>query len=186
MNASHWAVGFALLVGSIRAVELWRSAPRVDVVNVVVLSALAEGRAETLDRLLQSLGSAPYFEVARTLVLAAQKLDFDEPRAARKELEREATAALVVAHRALRRFAWLDSFALVAIVLAGLAAALERQATLVVALELLAATLLWLANVRAARSIGLRMVTGAEALVDGLAKSMALAREASSRKAGFH
>jgi hypothetical protein len=140
------------------------------VVNVVVLSALAEGRAATLDVLLRSLGSAPYFELARTLVLAAQKLDLTD-RAARKQLERETTAALVVAHRALRRFAWLDSFALVGIVLAGLSAALERQATLVVALELLAATLLWLANVRAARSIALRMVASAEALVDGLVRS---------------
>jgi hypothetical protein len=181
MNASHWAVGFALLVASVRAVELWRSSPRVDVVNVVVLSAIAQGRASSVAGLLRSLGSAPYFEVASRLALAAQKLDDENRRAAQTLLEREATAALVEAQHALRRFAWLDTFALLAIVLSGLAAAVERQASFVVALELLAATLLWLANVRAARSIALGMVAGAEALVDGLVRSRELVSRSEPR-----
>ena len=76
MNASEWAIGFALLVGSIRAVELWRAAPRVDVVNVAVLTALVEG---DLPAMLKGLGSSPYFELARALVSPSEKLVDDEP-----------------------------------------------------------------------------------------------------------
>ena len=177
MNASSWAVGIALLFGSIRAVELLRSAPKVDVVNVVVLSALAEGRGRDLDALL--VGRSPYFDVVRALVRPLEKLTAaDDDRALRKRLEREMVVALASANRALRRFAWLDSLALVAIAFAGISAAVDRHATLVLALELFAATLLWLSNVRGTRSIATRLYAGATALIDGLLKGRDMIREA--------
>jgi hypothetical protein len=181
MNASNWAVGVALLVGSIRAIYLWRSAPRVDVVNVVVLNALAAGRGRDLEKLLQSVGSAPYFDLARTVAHSLDELPTTDDRAARKQLEREMTIALVAAHRALRRFAWLDSLALACIVFAGIAAAVDGRASPILALELLAATLLWLSNVRGARSIATRMVAGATALVDSLMKSLDMIRAANTK-----
>jgi len=179
MNASSWAVGIALLFGSIRAVELLRSAPRVDVVNVVVLSALAEGRGRDLDKLLGNVGSSPYFGVARALAEPLEKLMADDDdRALRKRLERDMLIALAAANRALRRFAWLDSLALAAIAFAGISAAVDRHATLVLTLELFAATLLWLSNVRGRRSIATRLYAGSSALVDGLLKSRDMIRKA--------
>jgi hypothetical protein len=183
MNASNWAVGVALLVGSIRAIYLWRSGPRVDVVNVVVLNALAEGRGRDLEKLLSSVGSAPYFDLARTVAHSLEKLPTTDDRAARKQLEREMMIALAAAHRALGRFAWLDSLALACIVFAGVAAAVDGRASLLLALELLAATLLWLSNVRGARSIATRMVAGATALVDSLMKSLDMIRAAKVKAA---
>jgi hypothetical protein len=182
MNASNWAVGVALLVGSIRAIYLWRSAPRVDVVNVVVLNALAEGRARDLDQLLQNVGSAPYFDLARAVAHSVERLPTTDDRAARKQLEREMMIALAAAHRALRRFAWLDTLALAAITFAGVAAAVDGRASLILALELLAATLLWLSNVRGARSIATRMVAGATALVDSLVRSLDMMRAANAQR----
>ena len=178
MNASNWAVGFALFVGSLRAVELWRSAPKAGVVNTVVLTALVEGRGADLARLLKSVGSAPYFELARSLVHPLDKLASGDARAVRKELEHDMMRALAIANVRLRRFAWLDSFALVAIAFAGVSAAVDGKATPVLALELLAATMLWLSNVRARRSIATRMYAGATALIDGLVKSLDMIRKA--------
>ena len=179
MNATSWATGVALLFGSIRAIELLRSAPKVDVVNVVVLSALAEGRGRDLAELLGNVGRSPYFDVARALAEPLEKLTDDgDDRALRKRLEREMLIALATANRALRRFAWLDSLTLVAIAFAGISAAVDRHATLVLALELFAATLLWLSNVRGTRSIATRLYAGATALVDGLIKSRDLIKKA--------
>jgi hypothetical protein len=179
MNSASWAVGVALLFGSIRAIELLRSAPKVDVVNVVVLSALAEGRGRDLDALLRHVGSSPYFDVARALAQPLEKLTDDTgDRELRKRLERETLIALATANRALRRFAWLDSLALVAVAFAGISAAVDRHATPVLALELVAATLLWLANVRGRRSLATRFYAGATALVDGLLKSRDMVRKA--------
>jgi len=172
MSASSWAVGFAFLLGSIRAIELWRSLPRVDVVNVVVMSALAEGRGRDIERLLGSVGPSPYFKLARAIAQAFEKLTTSDPRTARRELEREAMIALGVANRALRRLAWLDMLALVAILFAGIAAAVDGRASVVLALELFAATLLWLSNVRGTRSIATRQYAGATALVDGMVKGI--------------
>jgi len=100
----------------------------------------------------------------------------------RKRLEHDMMRALAVANQSLRRFAWLDSFALVAIAFAGISAVLDGKATPNLALELLAATLLWLANVRARRSVATRMYAGATALVDGLVKSLELIRGANPRE----
>jgi len=180
MNASSWAVGIAFLFGSIRAIELWRSAPRVDVVNVAVMSALAEGRGGDLERLLGSVGPGPYFALARAVAHAFEKLTTNDPRAARRELEREAMIALSVANRALRRFAGLDALALGAIVLAGVSAVTDRRASFVVALELFAATLLWLSNVRTMRSIATRMYAGATALVGDLVRGIDALRSATA------
>jgi hypothetical protein len=154
-----------------------RSAPKVDVVNVVVLSALADGRGRDLGALL--VGRSPYFDVVRALAEPLEKLTEDsDDRALRKRLERDMLIALAAANRALRRFAWLDSLALVAIAFAGISAAVDRHATLVLALELFAATLLWLSNVRGTRSIATRLYAGATALVDGLLKSRDMIRKA--------
>jgi hypothetical protein len=179
MNASSWAIGAAFLFGSIRAVTLLRLTARVDVVNVVILSALAEGRGHALDQLLRNVGRSPYFDVVRALAQPLDKLtDATDDRALRKRLERDMLIALAVANRALRRFAWLDSLALAAIAFAGISAAVDRHATLVLALELFAATLLWFSNVRGTRSIATRMYAGAAALLDGLLKSRDMIRKA--------
>src|SRR6186713_721224 len=98
MTASSWAVGVAFLAGSIRAIELWRALPRVDVVNVAVVSALAEGRGRDLGRLL-GVGSAPYFTLARTLAQAFEKIPPSDQRTTRRALEREAMVALAAANR---------------------------------------------------------------------------------------
>jgi hypothetical protein len=178
MNVSSYAVGLAFLFGSIRAIELWRSAPRVDIVNVAVVSALAEGRGRDLERLLASVGSAPYFALARTVAGAFEKLETRDPRAARTELEREMLIALATANRALRRFAWLDAFAVAAIGVAGVGVVVDGHATPVLVLEVFAATLLWLANLRAMRSIATRMYAGGSALVGDLVKGMDALRAA--------
>ncbi|HEX6275933.1 MAG TPA: hypothetical protein VFZ53_22985, partial [Polyangiaceae bacterium] len=171
-SVSTWAVGLAFLFGSIRAIELWRSAPRVDVVNVVVVSALAEGRGRDLSRLLESVGSAPYFALARAVASAFERLETSDPRAARKVLEREMLIALAAANRALRRFAWLDAVALAAIGVAGATTLVDGQATFVGVLEVFAATLLWLANLRGMRSIATRMYAGGTALVGDLVRGL--------------
>jgi len=88
--------------------------------------------------------------------------------------------ALSVANRALRRFAWLDALALAAIVLAGVSALTDRRANFALALEVFAATLLWLANVRAMRSIATRMYAGATALVGDLVRGMDALRSGSA------
>ena len=75
----------------------------------------------------------------------------------------------------------LDSLALACIVFAGIAAAVDGRASPILALELLAATLLWLSNVRGARSIATRMVAGATALVDSLMKSLDMIRAANAK-----
>jgi hypothetical protein len=107
--------------------------------------------------------------------------DDEDDRAKRKRLEHDMMVGLGAANRALRRLAWLDSFALVAIVFAGVAAAVYGQATLVLALELLASSLLWLSNVRATRSIATRMYAGGTALVEGIMKSLDLIRAANDK-----
>jgi len=127
-----------------------------------------------------SVGPSPYFELARAIAQAFEKLATNDARAARRELEREAMIALSVANRALRRFAWLDALALAAIVLAGVSAATDRRVNLVLALEVFAATLLWLANVRAMRSIATRMYAGATALVGDLVRGFDALRSASA------
>lgn len=172
MTLATWAVGIALFLGSIRAIELWRSSPRVDVVNVVVMSALAEGRARDIERLLKGSGSSPYFGVALAMVNAFAKLETDQPRAARPLLEREMLVALATANRALRRFAWLDSFAIASILFAGITAGMAGQPTFVLAFELVAATLLWLSNLYARRSIATRMYAGGSSLVGDLVRGM--------------
>jgi hypothetical protein len=172
MTLANWAVGLAFFLGSIRAFELWRSAPRVDVVNVVIMSTLAEGRGRELDRLLKGAGSSPYFGVALAVVNAFAKLETNQPRAARPLLEREMVVALAAANRALRRFAWLDAFALAGILVAGVTAGMGGHATFVMALSLVAATLLWLSNLRARRSIATRMYAGGSALVGDLVRGM--------------
>ena len=172
MNVATWAVGLAFFLGSVRAIELWRSAPRVDVVNAVVMTVLAQGRGHDLELMLKNAGSSPYFRVALFVVNAFAKLETNQPRAARPLLEREMMVALAVANRALRRFAWIDALALASILFAGVTAGIGGQATFVLALELLAATLLWLSNVRARRSIATRMYAGGSALVGDLVRGM--------------
>jgi hypothetical protein len=180
MSASSLAVGLAFLFGSIRAFELWRAAPRVDVVNVVVVSALAEGRGSDLERLLANVGSSPYFALARAVAGAFEKLATSDPRAARQVLEREMLVALATANRALRRFAWLDAVMLAAIAAAGVTTLVDGNASLVLVLEVFAATLLWFANIRGTRSIATRMYAGGTALVGDLVRGFDALRAGSS------
>jgi hypothetical protein len=158
----------SLLSGSIRAAHLFRASGKVDVVNAVVLTTLANGRGQELPNLLSSSGSALYLTVARSISLPLDKLLVSDEREARQRLERDAQIAVMTANRSLNRFAWLDFVSLATIMLAGLGAATATSHSAILALGLVAATLLWLSNIRGARSIATRMFAGAMALVDGL------------------
>lgn len=173
MDTGTYAVFASLLAGSIRALLLWRATIGVEVVNVAVLSALAEGRGRDLEGLLRGSGSALYLDVAGAIGRTAVEL-----RAARIEqdrgqrLQHAARAAIIVAGQRLRRYAWLDFVSLAALVYAGIDAAVYGRATSFKAVALLAATLLWLANLRSARTIATRCYAGASSLVDSVVQSL--------------
>ena len=173
MDTGSYAVVVALLAGSVRALVLWRASIGVAVVNVVVLTALAQGRGDALEALLRGSGSAPYLDVAGAIgrSLLTVRASQSPERELRQRVRRDAEAALVAAARRLRRHAWLEYVALAAILLAGFDA-VSGGATQFKALGLFAATLLWFSNVRGARSIATRHYAGAEALVDSLFASL--------------
>ena len=168
MDAASYAVFLALLAGSVHAAILWRASARVDVVNTVVLGALAEGRGPDLPALLHGAGAGAYLEVARAIGRSALEHQALTDRERRDRLRRDAEAALIVASRRVARHGWLDIVTLTAVAFAGIGALVDGRATVPTALGLAAATLLWLANVRGARSIVTRLHAGADALVDGL------------------
>jgi hypothetical protein len=178
MNAVNWALGAAFIFGSIRALQLWRAQTRVEVVNVVVLSALGEGRGADIPGVLRSSGSALYLEVACRLVEPLASLDEADEAEVKNRLEREAVKALTVVNRRISGLWWLDTLSLIAIAFAGFSAFSGERPSLVQTLALLAATLLWLANVRGARSLSTRMYAGATALVEGIVKILGTLREA--------
>ena len=168
MTLSGWAVVISLVAGSIRAAQLFRASGKVDVVNAVVLTTLANGRGRELPNVLSSSGSALYLAVARSISVPLDKLLVSDEVEARRQLERDAQIALMTANRTLARFASLDFISLAAIMLAGVGAATAESHSAILALGLVAATLLWFSNLRGARSIATRMFAGAMALVDGL------------------
>jgi hypothetical protein len=170
MDTGSYAVVIALLAGTVRALLLWRASIGVEVVNVVVLNALAEGRMADLPALLRGSGSAPYLEVAGAIGQAALKLhgSGSGERDMNQQLRHDAQRAVFMASRRLQRHAWLNHVSLAGIAFAGIDAAVNGTATSFKALGLLAATLLWLSNLRGARSIATRAYAGASALVDGL------------------
>jgi hypothetical protein len=170
MDIGSYAVVLALFAGSVRALILWRATIGVEVVNVVVLNALGEGRGRDLPTLLRGSGSAPYLDVASAI--AASLLRLRGAQGLPKRLRHDARAAVVAAGRRLKRQAWLDHVALAAIAFAGIDAAVHAAASGFKAGGLLAATLLWFANVRGASSIATRMHAGAEALVDSMLSSL--------------
>lgn len=165
-----WALLAAFLLASLRCAQLWRTASRVDVINSVVLSTLAQGRGEELSQVLGRAGSGVYLAVAQAICEPVRKLREGTDREVRARLDRDARAALLRAVRRVQRLAWLDHLALLGILFAGLGA-LTGAATPVRALELLAATLLWLSNLLGARSQVTRCVAGATALVDSLVEA---------------
>jgi hypothetical protein len=174
VDSGSYALFSSLLAGSIRALLLWRASTSVEVVNVAVLSALAQGRGQELDGLLRGAGSGLYLDVARAIGRAALELHATaDQQAPRQHLERGARAALIVAGQRLRRHAWLDFVSLAALVYAGIDAAIYGRATPFKAVALLAATLLWLANLRSARAIATRSYAGASALVETALQSFA-------------
>lgn len=167
MNLASWAVLGALVLGSLRALLLFRLSTGVEAVNAVVLATLASGRGRDLGGVLG--GSAVlYASVARSICEPLDKLWESDRQALRRRLERDAHAAIVGAQRALGRFAWLDALSLAAIVLAGVSALTGVVPTAKVAVGLLAATLLWLSNLYGARGVSRRIAAGAFALVDSL------------------
>jgi hypothetical protein len=168
MDVAHYTVGFALALGTLRALVLWRAQTRVEVVNVVVLGALGEGRGHELPNVLRRSGSALYLDVAARIVDPVDKLFDGDRKALEKRLERDSMRALAEANARLRRHGWMDALVLTAIALTGLAALSGESPGIVLTGELLAATLLWLANVRAARSIATRLHAGAMTLVESL------------------
>jgi hypothetical protein len=168
MTFSGWAVVIALFCGGIRATQLFRASGKVDVINAVVLATLANGRGQELPHVLSSSGSALYLTVAHSISVPLDKLLVSDEAEARRQLEQDAQIALTTANRSLARFAWLDFISLGAILLAGVGAATGKSHSAMLALGLVAATLLWLSNLHSARSIATRMFAGAMALVDGL------------------
>jgi hypothetical protein len=168
MTFSAWAILVSLVAASLRAALLLRASTKVEAVNAAVLTTLAGGRGRELPDLLSSSGPALYLGVARAISLPVEKILAFDGAALRKELERDAQTALIGANRWLRRSAWLDAVALAGIALAGAAAVTGEYPSLVHALGLVAATLLWLSNLYGARSLATRMFAGAMALVDGL------------------
>lgn len=183
----------SFLAGSVRALLLWRASTSVEVVNVVVLSVLAEGRGKDLQGVLRGSGSAAYLDVAAAIGRSALELRADaEARAAmeagasaepearaeaaterdpRQRLQHAAQAAILTAGKRLRRHAWLDSVVLATLAYAGIEAAMSASATSFEAVSLVAATLLWVANVLGARNIATRIYAGASALVDSVLAS---------------
>jgi hypothetical protein len=173
VDTATYAVFSSLLAGSVRGVLLWRASISIEVVNVAVLSALAQGRGPGLEALLRGSGSAAYLDVAAAIGRAALELQTgaNAARDLRKPLQHAAHVAVIAAGQRLRRHAWLDFVALAALVYAGVDAAVYGGATGFKAVALLAATLLWLANLRSARHIVTRSYAGASALVDSLVES---------------
>jgi hypothetical protein len=181
----------SFLAGSVRALLLWRASISVEVVNVVVLSVLAEGRGRDLEGVLRGSGSAAYLDVAAAIGRSALELRAEadaraakearanaEPEAhaeaasetaatrdPRQRLQHAAQAAILAAGKRLRRHAWLDSVVLATLAYAGIEAAMSASATSFEAASLVAATLLWVANVLGARNIATRIYAGASALV---------------------
>jgi hypothetical protein len=168
MNLTGWAVIVSLVAGSIRAAQLVRASTKVEVVNAVVLTTLASGRASELTKVLASSGSALYLAVALAISVPVEKLTASDESETRRRLERDAQIALLAANRALKRSMWLDATSIAAIVVAGAGAATSGSPSATTALGLVAATLLWLSNVYGARSIATRLFAGAMALIDGL------------------
>jgi hypothetical protein len=169
-----YAIVAALLAGSVRALLLWRASIGVDVVNVMVLQTLAEGRGASLDQLLRGSGSGLYLDVAGAIGRAALDLGTGggEETDARKQLQHAGRVAIQSAGRHLRRSAWLNILALTGIGYAGIDAVTRASATPFKAVALLTATLLWLANLRSASHIATRIYAGASSLIDDLLASL--------------
>ncbi len=184
MDAANWAVGVALLLGTLRALTLWRAQTKVEVVNVVVLSALGEGRGGDLPTVLRRSGAALYLEVAARIVEPVDKLFDDDTRALKKRLERDALKALAHANTRLKGLWWMDTLVIAAIAVTGFSAFSGENRSIVLTGELLAATLLWIANVKGARNASTRLYAGAMALVESLVAAAAELREAHQAPAG--
>ena len=170
-------VVLALVLGSVRALGLWRAQARVDAINVAVVSTLVEGRARDLPKILGGAGTGLYPAVAQAIAEPVEKLFEGERVELKRRLERDARRALALAHRSLGRFAWLESLSLVAIVLAGVWAFGRQTSSFAGLVGLFAASVLWFANTRGARSIATQLVAGGMALVDTLLESVEHIRE---------
>ncbi len=173
MDTASYATVLALLAGTGRAVMLWRASIGVEVVNVAVLGAVAEGRGRDLPALLRGSGSAPYLDVAGAIAasLLALRSDPSPIEDLPKRLRHDAQVAIMAAGRRLKRHAWLDYLTLGAVAFVGIDATVHATATAFKMAGLIAASLLWLANVQGARSIATRTYAGASALVDSLLES---------------
>lgn len=185
MNASEVAVVVALLAGSLRAVQVWRKAARVDVVNVVVLNTVASGKVRDLPALLRSSGQRGYSEVALAVAESAMRLVVQSQSGgdapghdrrmptlpeARAILEHEAVRAVIPAVRRTWSDTVLDAVVLLGLVFAGVNAAVGNQASVAIAAGLLAATLLWISNVSGSRANATRIYAGAMALADSMVR----------------
>lgn len=170
MDTGTYAVVLAFFAGTVRALLLWRASIGVEVVNVAVLAALAEDRGASLEKLLRGAGSGLYLDVAGAIGRAALELQTSGPGEPeeRRQLEHAARSAIQSAGRAVQRHAWLDYLGLVAVGYAGIDALTHASATPFKAVALVAATLLWFANLRTARHIATRIYAGASALIDGV------------------
>jgi len=180
MNPSELAVVVALMAGSLRAVNVWRAAAKVAVINVVVLDTLARGRSRDLPALLSGAGPGAYRGVVQAVAKSALRLSKKRTQEgqhlsmseARERLERDAARAVISATRRAGLDTSLDVILLVALLFGGIHAATSNHATGPLALGFVAATLLWISNVWGSRSHVTRMYAGAMALAEGLAQHL--------------
>ncbi len=172
-------IAAAFVVGAIRAADLWRLGGRVEVVNVAVVSAFARKQGDQLPALLRQSGPSVYLGIATTIAestlrFLATHTDSGPSRrhALREFVERDTRSALIVATRQLRQRSWLDTVALISIGYSGVQVAVYGGASMMLALGMIGATLLWLSNSWAARHLGRRFAVGATVLIESLGRTL--------------
>lgn len=182
----------AFAVGALRAMELRRIGSRVNVINVVVVSAFAERRSSQIGELMGKSGPSVYLRVASAIAESAQQFLLDHPNstgarhrdALVEHLERDARAALIVATRRLRKYSWLDTATILGLGYAGIQLAIRGEASAMIALGMIAGTLLWLSNVVGVRHIAQRFAVGAAALIQSLSLTLETLRVSESSEPG--
>jgi hypothetical protein len=183
MTLAATSLVLAFVVGAVRAVELRRIGGRIDVINVVVVSAFAQQRGNQVPKLLGQSGPSVYLAVAAAITEATLRFLDDRSKeteavaharrdALVEQVGRDARAALIVATRRLRRYSWLDTVAVMFLGYAGIQVAIYGGASAMMALGMIGGTLLWLSNVLGVRHTARRFAVGAAALIQGLHRTL--------------
>ncbi len=183
MTLAIGGIAAAFVLGALRAVELRRIGGRIEVINVVVVSAFANRQAEQIPELLRASGPSIYLSVASAITDATLKFRThrraDESSTVRSRrdalveyVERDARAALILATRRLRKHSWLDTVTILALGYAGIQVAIYGEASAMLALGMVSGTLLWLSNVLGVRHLARRFAIGAAALIESLHQTL--------------